>query len=131
MRKKVWLNHTSYIEDQLILEGETTDKIGELAPSGQMIVDSDELSFVYLAEEEDEYTYLYLPDFIWEELKKAMDNETEILVHIGNNKMPLTQLKDEIEYLIFNIEGNSNYGEEMVNKVESVFLSADSKPASN
>ncbi|TDL35306.1 hypothetical protein E2R51_06230 [Jeotgalibacillus sp. S-D1] len=129
MRKKVWLNRTSYIENQLILEGETTEQIGELSPSGQLIVDSDELSFVYLAEEGDEYTYLYLPDFIWEELKTAMDKENEIFVHIGNNKMPLIQLKDEIEYLIFNIEGNSNYGEEMVNKVESIFISADSNPA--
>lgn len=125
IRKKVWLNQTSHIENQLVLTGESTDEIGKLNPSGQVIVDSDELSFVYLAEEGDDYTYLYLPDFIWMELKEAMDKNFEIIVHIGENRMPLLQLKDEVEYLVFNIEGNSNYGDEMVEKVESVFISKE------
>ncbi|WP_135122090.1 hypothetical protein [Jeotgalibacillus proteolyticus] len=121
-RKKVWLNKTEVIEDTLILKGEQTAEIGRLTPSGQMIVDSDELSFVYLAEEGNDYTYLYLPDFIWPEIRAAMDKGIQIFVVIGDNKMPLLQLEDEIGYLVSNIEGNSNYGEAMVEKVEAVFL---------
>ncbi len=122
MRKKVWLNQAAVLNDQLILQGEATDKIGDLSPSGQMLVDSDELAFVYLAEEGDNYTYLYIPDFIWQDVKNSIDKNQEIFVHVGENKVPLIQIKDEIEYLVFNIEGNSNYGETMVKKVESIFL---------
>lgn len=122
MRKKVWLNQAAVLNDQLILQGEATDKIGILSPSGQMLVDSDELAFVYLAEEGDNYTYLYIPDFIWQDVKNSIDKNQEIFVHVGENKVPLIQIKDEIEYLVFNIEGNSNYGETMVKKVESIFL---------
>lgn len=123
MRKKVWLNQAAVHNDQLVLQGETTDEIGKLSPSGQMLVDSDELAFVYLAEEGDNYTYLYIPDFLWSEVKSSIDSNQEIFVHIGENKLLLTQIKEEIEYLVFNIEGNSNYGDNMVKKVESVFLS--------
>ncbi|MEW9501585.1 hypothetical protein [Jeotgalibacillus marinus] len=122
MRKKVWLNQAAVLNDQLILQGEATDNIGNLSPSGQMLVDSDELAFVYLAEEGDNYTYLYIPDFIWQDIKNSIDKNQEIFVHVGENKVPLIQIKDEIEYLVFNIEGNSNYGETMVEKVESIFL---------
>ncbi|KIL45704.1 hypothetical protein [Jeotgalibacillus soli] len=122
MRKKVWLNKTIQEASQLVLQGESTDVIGTLNPSGQMVVDSDELAFVYLAEEGDEFTYLYLPDFIWPELKMAVEADQNVVVRLGRSDMTLLQLKDELAYLVSNIEGNGNYGEAMVQKVESVFL---------
>ncbi|WP_156969488.1 UPF0738 family protein [Jeotgalibacillus campisalis] len=122
IRKKVWLNQAIEMNSELILKGEQTDEIGKLEPTGQVIVDSEELSFVYLAEEKSEYTYLYLPDFIWPELIEAMKKNQKINVHIGENKMELKQLEEELNDLVLNIEGNSNYGDAMVEKVESIFI---------
>ncbi|MDG5473003.1 hypothetical protein P6709_14710 [Jeotgalibacillus sp. ET6] len=121
-RKKVWLNQAAEINSELILKGEQTDEIGKLEPAGQVIVDSEELAFVYLAEEKSEYTYLYLPDFLWPEIIEAINKKQVIKVHIGENEMELKQLEDELNDLVMNIEGNSNYGDAFVEKVESVFI---------
>ncbi|WP_227395753.1 UPF0738 family protein [Jeotgalibacillus aurantiacus] len=123
MIKKVWLTSLELKENECILTGESNDTFDALSPAGKMIVDSDERAFVYLADEENSahYTYLYIPDFLWTDLKRSLSVHP-VYVSLQGQKLELKDLEEEIEYLISNIEGNSNYGEEMVKQVEDIFL---------
>ncbi|WP_053365586.1 hypothetical protein [Bacillus sp. FJAT-27245] len=119
MKKKLLVTGSAIQDGQLILT--TEEPVGGLEPKGQMLVDSDNLSFVYLMEKEEEYTYVLLPDFVWADLKKGLDESLPVYLVADGGKVELTGFHGELEYLAENIKGNGNYGETMVSKVESIF----------
>ncbi|MDQ0230622.1 hypothetical protein [Metabacillus malikii] len=100
---------------------ESLNEMVTLAPKGQMLVDSDRLSFIYLLETEDEFIYTDLPHTIWPQLKKAVDNKFDVVLSINEREIELINLVDELSYLIENIKDNANYGEEMEAKVTEIF----------
>lgn len=106
---------------ELQLEIESNHKLNDLRASGQMLVDSEGFSFIYLLENTDTYTYISIPETVWNDLKTAVLNNLPVMVTNGSEQILLTQFQEELTYLVENIKGNSNYGEEMVNKVEAVF----------
>ncbi|MCC5804516.1 UPF0738 family protein [Rossellomorea vietnamensis] len=122
MRKIIQFNHTTYEKGTLYLHTDQPELLKGTTAAGQIIADSDRYAFVYLAENEEEYVYLYLEESIWPELKKALHEKAAVLAKSEKDSLELTQFIAELEYLIDNIEGNGNYGDEMVNKVENVFL---------
>lgn len=93
----------------------------KLHPTGQVLTDSDKLAFVYLVVENDQYSYLQFPKNIWATLLKIVEKRGNIFLQYGNEKIELVDFVDEIEMLLFNIEGNGNYGETFVNAVEDIF----------
>ena len=86
-----------------------------------MLVDSDGLSFVYLLEKEEDYTYIVIPNTVWKELKTALTEQLPVYLSNQSERLLLNQFHEELSYLIENIKGNSNYGEKMVNEVEAIF----------
>lgn len=93
-----------------------------LEPSGQVLVDSDSLSFIYILETEDDFIYVSIPKEQWSELNTIITDGKEGILHLSNHgSIPMEGLKDELEYLIQNISGNANYGSEMMNSVEEIF----------
>ncbi|RDI47754.1 hypothetical protein [Falsibacillus pallidus] len=123
MRKTLQLKNAEKLSNALILHSEEKYPLSELKPAGQLIVDSDAVAFVYLAETEEDYVYIYLPESVWGDMKSALDEQITIKAVSGDEELVLENIHEELAYLIENIEGNSNYGEEMVKKAESVFLS--------
>ena len=123
MRKKIYLTKAIETANALELSAEASVSLKHLEGTGRMIVDSDSLAFVYLAEDDQDYTYIYLPETVWAEVRRAIENQKRIEAVSEDGRLELVQLKEEIQYLIQNIEGNSNYGEEMVSKVEAIFCS--------
>lgn len=123
MMNKRLIIQDSFIKNQteLQLEIDRSHKLNGLKASGQMLVDSDQFSFIYLLENDDAYTYISIPETAWENLKTAVSSNLPVIVTNGSEKILLTKLQEELTYLIENIKGNSNYGEEMVKKVEVVF----------
>jgi hypothetical protein len=121
MRKKIYLTKAIETANALELSAEASVSLQHLEGTGRMIVDSDSLAFVYLAEDDQDYTYIYLPETVWAEVLRAIENQKRIEAVSEDVRLELVQLKEEIQYLIQNIEGNSNYGEEMVSKVEAIF----------
>ncbi|WP_316571672.1 hypothetical protein [Neobacillus sp. YIM B06451] len=119
MKKKLIVSGSDIQEGQLILK--TEEPVGGLVPKGQMLVDSDNLSFVYLMEREEEYTYVLLPELVWADLKKGLDQSLPVYLKADGGKVELTGFHGELEYLAENIKGNGNYGEAMVSSVESIF----------
>jgi hypothetical protein len=120
--KKMMPVMSAVIENKtLILNVEKTNSLDNVIPKEQMLVDSDQFSFVYILEIKEEYTYLVLTSKIWYLLKEAIDQKLPIVLSNQKNELPLPMFFEELTYLIENIKGNSNYGEEMVEKVESTF----------
>jgi hypothetical protein len=119
MKKKINILHAIITEDTLLLE--TNEPINDLVPGEQILVDSDHYAFIYLMEQQEDYTYIVLPEQIWSSLKQAQEKMLRVMIGNNDHQMELSQFHEEFEYVINNIKGNSNYGSEMVAKVERMF----------
>lgn len=95
--------------------------INQLQPAGQVLTDSDHLAFIYIVIENGEYSYIRFSKNVWPALLKIVQNKDKIFLQCGNEKLELVNFVDELEMLLFNIEGNGNYGEVFVNAVETIF----------
>jgi hypothetical protein len=92
-------------------------------PSGKMITDSDEISFVYLFDEEEGYSYYHFPHAVWPLMVNALTMDVDPVLSWNGGEVKLTGFKDELTMLIYNIEGNDNYGEAFSSAVEQAFKS--------
>ncbi|MBM7653677.1 UPF0738 family protein [Neobacillus cucumis] len=121
MNKKIIIETAILNDGKLILE--TEEKINGLIPAEQILVDSDHNSFIYLMENQEDYTYIVLPEQLWSYLKTAIEQEVTVFLKAEHEQIELPNFLDELEYVLSNIKGNSNYGNELVTKVEGFFLS--------
>ncbi|UEX89558.1 hypothetical protein [Staphylococcus ratti] len=111
---RIYVNEIKIQDDQVLCyTDQSTEGLSEV---GQMIVDSDNFSFVYLMDNGSSFSYLIFVQETWSMLHKHKDKPIII-----NDTLVLTQFKDELDYLLDNIEGNSNYGNEFVAAVEETF----------
>ena len=62
-----------------------------------------------------------LPRWVISLLKTGMELKNPVWVLYEDEQMELTNFNEELNELINNIRGNSNYGAEMVTKVEEIF----------
>jgi Family of unknown function (UPF0738) len=123
MNKRIELTEATIENNRLILQPASLSiEVEALKANGQMLVDSDQLSFIYILESADEFVYAGLPHTIWTKLKEAKDKDLPVILQINENEIELTDLVPELNYLLENIKGNANYGDEMENKVVEVFL---------
>ncbi|WP_096189371.1 UPF0738 family protein [Evansella halocellulosilytica] len=104
---------------------ETIDYLHTLRPEGQMLADSDNQMFIYLLEDHESFAHVRFPAATWEVLSVARNDHHDVILvfeqESGNVEMTLEQFWTEIGYLVENIKGNKNYGDEMVKAVESAF----------
>ena len=122
MSEKLVIHRVSVNNQREIqMEMDQQISLNEYRASGQMLVDSDGLSFVYLLEKEEDYTYIVIPNTVWKELKIALTEQLPVYLSNQSERLLLNQFHEELSYLIENIKGNSNYGEKMVNEVEAIF----------
>lgn len=113
-RMRIYVNEIKIRDNQVLCY---TDKSTEgLTEVGQMIVDSDHFSFVYLMDNGSSFSYLIFVQETWSMIHEHKDKQIVI-----NDTIKLTQFKDELDYLLDNIEGNSNYGNAFVSAVEETF----------
>lgn len=89
--------------------------------AGQMITDSDSMAFIYLLEDETGYHYLKFGKEVWPLLVNTLKAVADPSLQIGDQEMSLHSFKEELNMLIFNIEGNDNYGAEFSRAVEDAF----------
>ena len=123
-------------EQYYIITGELTDHtltfglnekvdLSLYTATGNMLVDSDSLSFVYLLDGGEGYTYVRFQEEAWPMLANVLEQDVRVTVTSEEgSSLELVDLKEELGYLIENIKGNSNYGEDMNQAVEKVFLTA-------
>ncbi|PUB17911.1 hypothetical protein [Paenisporosarcina sp. OV554] len=93
----------------------------EVKAGGQLITDSDNYAFVYLMDVVDGYIYVQFPKTVWPLLAASLDADKEPVLTWGQTEFSLDNFREELSMLIFNIEGNHNYGEEFSSAVEEAF----------
>lgn len=71
--------------------------------------------------------YVGFSDNIWVNLKYVLYKDMKVFLEINKKIIELLVVKEELFYFISNIEGNVNYGDEMVVRVEEVFLDKENK----
>lgn len=100
----------------------TVEQLQDMMTAGnRMITDSDRLSFVYLIEEGDHYTYLHFDSKDWGALSLIAIEPAPVFLSDGKTKLELLHFVDELHMLLANIQGNDNYGHQFVEKVEDTF----------
>lgn len=104
---------------QFRLEG--TSELPTGTPAGKMITDSDEMAFVYLLDDIDGYVHIHFPNDVWKYMLQALSKEDEPILQWNDVTIPLPNFKEELTMLIYNIEGNNNYGEAFTTAVEQEF----------
>ncbi|MDV6376907.1 hypothetical protein ORD22_01335 [Sporosarcina sp. GW1-11] len=90
-------------------------------PTGKMLTDTDRHSFVYVFDHESGYRYAYFSQDSWNGLVDVLLKDAHPILVCNEETLPMEGLKEELQALIFNIEGNHNYGEEFSAAVEEVF----------
>ncbi|MBB4824462.1 hypothetical protein HNO89_001684 [Sporosarcina luteola] len=93
----------------------------EGVPSKKMITDSDELAFVYLLETDEGYTYIHFPLDVWPQMAQVLASGKQPILQWNDEEIGLPGFVEELTMLVFNIEGNDNYGEEFSTAVEREF----------
>ncbi|WP_246938587.1 hypothetical protein [Bacillus pinisoli] len=123
MQKRISIERAEWNDGQLKLIAHPTNfEKGTLSAAERVLVDSDQLAFIYILENNEEYVYLALSSPFWPELKKALADDASVQLVMNELELELIGLKDELEYLIQNIQGNANYGSDMEKEVEKVFF---------
>jgi hypothetical protein len=121
MNKKITVLSAEMEQDKMLLNVEENISLKNVSAKEQMLVDSDQFAFVYILEIDEQYTYLNLPEEIWPKLKEGLEKSMSLYLFNQKEQLGLPMFNEELSYLIENIKGNSNYGEEMVAKVEETF----------
>ncbi|WML27791.1 hypothetical protein [Neobacillus sp. OS1-33] len=120
MKKNITILKAYILEDKLMLE--TNESIIDLVPEEQILVDSIQYSFIYLMEDKNDYTYIVLHEQIWPLLNNAYEKRLPVWISFNDEQKELVNFHEEFDYVLSNIKGNSNYGKELVSKVERIFL---------
>lgn len=105
------------IENDIIKCYSETDT-DNVKPAELMIVDSDNMAFIYLADRPGESSYdrvQFVPE-TWSYLKTHFGKEI-----IVNDSLKLESFFDELDFLLENIKDNNNYGKEFEEKVTAQF----------
>ncbi|MFC5604625.1 hypothetical protein [Sporosarcina koreensis] len=90
-------------------------------PAKKMITDSEEHAFVYLMDEDEGYTYIHFPKDIWPYMAKVLQTGSDPYLMWNEEKLHLPGFVEELTMLVYNIEGNDNYGEAFTTAVEQEF----------
>ncbi|MDO5376672.1 UPF0738 family protein [Staphylococcus rostri] len=111
---RIYVNEIKIQDDRILCY--TEESTEGFTDAGQMIVDSDNYAFVYLLDDGSAFSYLIFVQETWSMLHEHRDKKV-----IVNDTLELTSFKPELDYLLDNIEGNSNYGKPFVEAVEQTF----------
>ncbi|MBK3494906.1 hypothetical protein JFL43_08530 [Viridibacillus sp. YIM B01967] len=121
MRKTYTVENGTQLENQIHLQLNGEMPNCKWKAAGQVITDSDEMAFVYLMDAGEGYQYIKFPQTIWPLLVKTLQSDSEPLLTWGEEQIELVNFQDELNALIFNIEGNHNYGVDFSTAVEEAF----------
>lgn len=107
-------------EITFLITEKTDQKMG--TPSGKMITDSEAHSFVYLLDEDEGYGQLHFTQAVWPIMAASLVANVDPKLECMGHTIELTGFNEELTMLIFNIEGNHNYGEAFSEAVEEAFV---------
>jgi len=122
--RKIVLTHEVVLEDsRLNLKIKSSDvDLSQAVEVGTLIADSDNASLLYIIEEKEDFVYISIPSSFWNEINSAYIKELPVYLNSEIGEMELENWQFELSTFLENVEGNFNYGQEFVEKVNVVFL---------
>lgn len=121
MRNVYTIDQYEVLHNDFFFIVKESDEHIQIQPAAQVIADSDNEAFIYIVEENGVFSYLRFARSIWPQLVEVVKSKQDPSLRIGTKKIVLTNFFEELSILLFNIEGNSNYGEDFVQAVEQSF----------
>lgn len=121
MRKVYIIDNYQIVHNELHFSLNENENRIQIQPAGQVLTDSDNMAFIYLVEEGEGYSYVQIPQKFWSQLIDLIKFNRNPYLLINNEPIELTSFTEELHVLLFNIEGNDNYGNEFVEAVETTF----------
>ncbi|PYZ97736.1 hypothetical protein CR205_03845 [Alteribacter lacisalsi] len=108
---------------------ETKPALETLEAGRRMLADSDAKTLIYVIEDDSSFTYIRFPSASWEALQDVRPEGLPVILELLSSdkssvSLPLEDFWAEVDYLVENIEGNANYGEDMIEAVEKAFQTA-------
>ncbi|PSL50906.1 hypothetical protein B0H94_102183 [Salsuginibacillus halophilus] len=100
----------------------TEEEIQQLQPTERLLTDSNDLAFVYIMDG-DGFIQVRLPESVWPQIEKSRAERVPF-VFAAAPEVELTGFHEELDFLLHNIPGNNNYGEEMEQAVTAAFSEA-------
>ena len=121
MRNVYLINQFNVVHNEIHFILNETKQLSQLQSTGQVLADSDNEAFLYLIDENDVYNYVSFGKSVWSQLAHMIVSEQNAFLKVEDGELELTDFADELKTLLYNIEGNSNYGETFVQAVEEAF----------
>lgn len=121
MRNVYTINQFELVHNELHFILNEKKQLNQIQATGQVIVDSDHDVFLYIIEENNTYSYISFSVVNWPQLQQMILFEQKPLLRLEDGLMELTNFVEELTMLLFNIEGNANYGDAFVTAVEQTF----------
>ena len=121
LRNVYIIEHVEVVHNEIYFILNEKKQLSQLQSTGQVIVDSDNEAFLYIIEENEAYSYIGFSKNVWPHLLQMLMEEQKAYLKLEDGMLPLEQFADELQGLLYNIEGNSNYGDEFVENIENTF----------
>lgn len=121
MRNVYLIDQVEVVHKEIYFILNEKKQLSQLQSTGQVIVDSDNEAFLYIIEENEAYSYVSFSKNVWPQLLQMLMTEQKAYLKVEDGLLPLVQFADELQGLIYNIEGNSNYGDQFVDRIEKAF----------
>jgi hypothetical protein len=123
MRKMLVVEKVEKRDERLsLISDHPPFSLEQAKPKNHMLVDSDKIAFIYILETDEDFIYVVIPYQFWTDIKQVLTDNIPIFLQSGTIELELTNFKEELTYLIENIDGNANYGEQMEQAVKEIFL---------
>lgn len=122
LKRKIEVLKALITDDKLLLETESVQEdTSKWIAKGHILVDSDQFSFLYILDDGDDFIYINIPENVWPDVNQAKKQRLPVYAVVNNRDILLDHFYQELDFLLENIKGNANYGEELEKKVENAF----------
>lgn len=121
MRNVYLIDQFNVVHNEIHFILNETKQLSQLQPTGQVLADSDHEAILYLIDENDTYNYVSFGQSIWSQLAHMIVSDQKAFLKVEDGLLELTDFTEELKALLYNIEGNSNYGEAFVQAIENTF----------
>ncbi|MBB6448485.1 hypothetical protein HNR44_000434 [Geomicrobium halophilum] len=89
-------------------------------PTSRLLADSDNFALVYIFEQDDEFVQIHIHEDLWPAINEIYRKRKPIF--LDEPDVEFEDIHEELDMLLDVIQGNNNYGAEMVRTVEKHFL---------
>ncbi|SDI54391.1 hypothetical protein [Natribacillus halophilus] len=92
----------------------------KLIPTARLLADSDNFALVYIFDREGTFVQVHIHEAFWSDLYKSHRKRTPI--YLDKHDVLFEAIHEELDMFLDIIQGNNNYGAEMVSAVEKHFF---------